>query len=777
MRYDHAFRDRGYHTALMTTFSFDPTVFENVLLVAMRSRGCRNIGILADRDMVNRTLSELVAAPRAGTAYHLAKTTVAGAFHPKMVLQLGSKDGKLMVGSANLTGAGLVGNLETVSIIGVSEDDRTAAPILASALAYFERHAAKEDRAMHDVITRAQARTPWIANVAPREEVEINGQRVAFLNEGEDAGIGERFREFVGDDRVDRLIVVSPYADRTLMGFSRLRNAFGNPPTALVVDPHVQDFTPKTFAGQAGASLHSSEPHRWGQMRHLHAKIIVACGRRADYVLAGSANVSVPGLYSRLGGPGNAEAAIVRTEPAGTAIERFDLTDCLATPFPRSKLRVRKNGQTRADPVHEAPLDGGTFWVEHGFLYWRPPTGFAVRDCLLRFSDEAGVIVTAIPTAPNGESWRIDIDVDVGTLRSAIVVFADGRESAPVPVASLTRLQRSASPARTGLAKQILAELEDRDHIDPEDYERALKLMALSRPDTIRKRDVTRKSADATEEREGQILSEEEFGQIAKTPEGRESLKSGPISEMRRLLNRFLGLQVDMAGDDDSLDPLAEHIKQGSGAGNEDPSPDEDNNKSNAAPPKRRAPPVRSMTQANEHAEKLVGRVNQTCRALAAPDIDPLNLENAVRLHLLINVFLRCCAPVGATPTVEHPISADDPRRSWIRLLGRLLTFLDAPMVRTSKRLGTAVLDEECVEALTTILFSADLVLDAARVAVLPPALIVKIEAIKGSLARSAGRILTANPAAEARVRQQLPSLAASHRLMPRSAATSVAAS
>ena len=39
MRYDRAFYDRGYHTALLTTFSFDPTVFENVPLVAMWSRG------------------------------------------------------------------------------------------------------------------------------------------------------------------------------------------------------------------------------------------------------------------------------------------------------------------------------------------------------------------------------------------------------------------------------------------------------------------------------------------------------------------------------------------------------------------------------------------------------------------------------------------------------------------------------------------------------------------------------------------------------------------
>lgn len=784
MRYDKAFCDRGYHTALLTTFSFDPTVFENVPLVALRSRGCRNIGILAEQDMVNRTLSELAPAPRAGTAYHLAKVKVAGAFHPKIVLQFGNREGKLMVGSANLTGAGLVGNLETVSIISMSEDDRAAAPLLARALAYFERHVDKGDRAMREVITRARAKTPWLAEFTPQKEVEINGQRVAFLFEEEDAGIGESFRDFVGDDQIDRLVVVSPYADRTLEGFSRLREAFGNPPTAFVVDPHEQDFTAKTFAGQAGASLHSSEPHRWGKKRHLHAKLIVACGRRADYVLAGSANVSVPGFYSRFGGPGNAEAVIGRTEPAGTSIDRLDLSDCLATPYPLSEITFRKRGQTHAGSGFETPQDGGIFWVEYGFLYWRPPAGIDPLDCLLQLSNGAGANMTAKPRAPHGENWTIDIGVDAGTLRSAIVTFADGRKSAPVPVASLTSLQRNASPVRSGLAGRILAELEDRDHIDPDDYDRAMKLMALLRSDATRKQDVTRKNADVTEEDEGQILPEEEFGRIAKTPEGREGLKTGPISEMRRLVNSFLGLQFDVSGDDDVLDPLAQHIKYGTKPDNEHSDQDKDNddkdNVTNVTPPIRNAQPVRSMTLANDRADKLVGHVEQTCHALAAPDIDPLNLEIAIRLHLLINIFLSYCAPVGVRPAIEHPISAKDLPRSWIRILGRLLIALDEPMARSSKRIATNGLDEECVEALTTILFCARLMPDAARETVMLPAVIDKLEAVKNRLARSAGLILAGNPAAEEWVGRKLTSLTASHCLMPRDTAqppaTSVAA-
>lgn len=780
MRYDQAFRDTRYHTALLTTFSFDPTVFENVLLVAMRSRGCRNIGILADRTMVNRTLSELAPAPRAGTAYHLAKKSVAGDFHPKMVLQLGQKEGRLMVGSANLTGAGLVGNLETVSTIVVSEEDRNAAPLLVEALRYFEVHADKMDRAMRDVLSRARARTPWLADVEPRAEVTVGGERVAFLTEDEGAGVGERFRDFVGEDAIDRLVVVSPYADKTLKGFSRLRLAFGNPATSFVVDPHEQDFSAETFEAQAGARLHSTEPHEWGGERPLHAKMIIACGARADYVLAGSANASVPGLYSRFGGAGNAEAGIARTEPAGTVIDRLKLSDCLSTPMPLSELSLRRSAHPGTGVERIAAPDGGDCWIEHGFVFWRPPAGCVPADCLLRLTDGTGTEIAVATPVAERDRWSLSLNADAGAPRGAVVIFPDGRESAPVPIAALHRLQTSASPPRSGAAGRILAELEGRDDIDDDDYERAIKLLALLRPDETRKRDVTRKTNDKNENEEGNILPEDKFGEIAKTPEGRERLKTGPISEMRRLVNAYIGLGSMDSSDDDDLDPLANHIKNadatdrsnsdGGDAGEGIDSGDDGGggDDTDAQKSKRLPLPKGSMTIANARADKLVDRVDETCRALARPDVDPMNLESAIRIHLLINVFLSRCAPVREKVSVKHPIAAVELPRSWIRILGRLIIALETSLNRTATISSVEDLDEECIEALATILFCAGLLLDASRTAGMPRAVVAQLEALNASLARSAGKILAGKPTADAAVRQKLPVMLAKHALVPK---------
>ena len=83
MRYDLAFRGDGFHTALMTTFRFDPSIFENVVLVRLRSHGCRNVAVIADEGMVNRAFAEGGVPFLAGRRYHLAKRRVGGFFPPE----------------------------------------------------------------------------------------------------------------------------------------------------------------------------------------------------------------------------------------------------------------------------------------------------------------------------------------------------------------------------------------------------------------------------------------------------------------------------------------------------------------------------------------------------------------------------------------------------------------------------------------------------------------------------------------------------------------------
>jgi hypothetical protein len=366
MKLAKAFTDGGFHTALATTYHFDPLVFEQFLMVRLRAADCRNIAVLADRDMLNAALSETGPPAWAGTRYHLAKRAVAEAFHPKILLQLGETRGRLILGSANLTGAGIYGNLEAVSALETGETDTRAAPLLAAALAYIEHHADPADIAMRRAIDRARRWTPWLADVALARSVMLDGGEVSFVTEETPGGIGGAFAELAGGAAVTRLVCIAPYWDKTLSALGRLRGALGTPPTQLVVDAGGQEFDAETLGALSEVSVHSGEALPGAriseaQVRRLHAKIVIACTDAADIVLTGSANMSLPGLFGAFETTGNAEAGLIRREPPGTAITRLGLDPCLSIPMPPAALHLR----IEDDSETICTLRARTLWVIH----------------------------------------------------------------------------------------------------------------------------------------------------------------------------------------------------------------------------------------------------------------------------------------------------------------------------------------------------------------------------------------------------------------------------
>src|SRR6478609_1938721 len=117
MRYFEAFGDGGYHSAFMTTYAFGALAFEDIPFPKLRGAGCRNIIVLADRQMLNQAYTEFEPPRFAGSSYHIVKADAPVAFHPKITMLIGATKARLMIGSANLTALGLGGNKELVANI------------------------------------------------------------------------------------------------------------------------------------------------------------------------------------------------------------------------------------------------------------------------------------------------------------------------------------------------------------------------------------------------------------------------------------------------------------------------------------------------------------------------------------------------------------------------------------------------------------------------------------------------------------------------------------
>ena len=121
MKLYERFGDKGFHTSIITTFGVDFDAYESIILPRLRGAGCYNNVLLADSRMLTYALDGASMLPRhAGRHYTTLGVSAKGVFHPKITIQLGRREGRMMIASANVTSSGLAGNRELAGIIDCS---------------------------------------------------------------------------------------------------------------------------------------------------------------------------------------------------------------------------------------------------------------------------------------------------------------------------------------------------------------------------------------------------------------------------------------------------------------------------------------------------------------------------------------------------------------------------------------------------------------------------------------------------------------------------------
>ncbi|NUB11891.1 hypothetical protein GAY28_03695 [Azospirillum brasilense] len=104
---------KGIEASLLTTYSVNLPVYEDVLLRHFTRAGSRLNILLVDAGQLAMAMADPLLRPRrAGLDYVLLPVQAPGAFHPKVFALLGAKRSFLAVGSHNVTEAGLTRNAE-----------------------------------------------------------------------------------------------------------------------------------------------------------------------------------------------------------------------------------------------------------------------------------------------------------------------------------------------------------------------------------------------------------------------------------------------------------------------------------------------------------------------------------------------------------------------------------------------------------------------------------------------------------------------------------------
>ena len=127
--------DKGtkvYHSAILTTFSFDPVFFERYYMPQLRRRGIRNVILLVDAGRYDAVMQseESFAFTKKDYAIVRVEPEFGGVFHPKVSYFVGKSKVMAIVGSGNLTYSGIAYNDELWGAFCIEDEKSPQAPLL-----------------------------------------------------------------------------------------------------------------------------------------------------------------------------------------------------------------------------------------------------------------------------------------------------------------------------------------------------------------------------------------------------------------------------------------------------------------------------------------------------------------------------------------------------------------------------------------------------------------------------------------------------------------------
>lgn len=695
MRYFEAFGESGFHTAFMTTYSFGAQAFEDVPLPRLRSAGCRNICVLVDRQMANLAFTETGPPMFAGSSYHLIKIDAPAAFHPKITLLLGAKKGRLMIGSANLTAPGLGGNKELIASIAYSTEQPDFVPLFARALEYISRYVPDDDPWFSSSLDRARRWTPWINTSDPSFEIAPNpADKMAIILDRPGITIKDQIAGHIGDDQIERLIVLSPFWDKKLEGLRQLRETLGGPPTDLLIENERSGFPKNKLGGLQNTQVFDAAS--FSDNRPIHAKLFIALGQQWDHVISGSINCSYPALLGLTGQSGNAEAGVYRRVPRGTTLDALDLSG-----YTTARLEADEINEIvldAADQTNEnnSIIDGGEMIISSGQLRWAPPnTQRHKPDSMALFIRDGERFSDPLSTEKLAKG-RVTVDLEVNRPKYGILHFLNGSSSAPVQIVDLDILPARTQKIHGGRKKKLL------DSLDETQFEDLALIEILSQLETLdleeepdpSKTHIIGRGNQTNEDNPSKFskLPYQEFVRARVLAQNNNphsvggSIQASPNSAnyVGMTLNRLIGLvgpDHDVNKDDDLI------AKSESDFSLIEPQIPEDTNDDFCALPQENAKPSSAIKTASSRATaaKIKQAVDAFEKRCQTNSEEPVGTAELVRLRALLHIILAYAQPTVGEPRPSQVLPPYTKEGSdWPRLIGRLLMqhFGNSPLVQ-----------------------------------------------------------------------------------------------
>lgn len=315
-----AVKQAGHSAALLTTYNVYFPFFESVVLPRLRAAGVRHVVLLADARCCAEAFADATQRPLlAGHAYTLLPVHAAGAFHPKLLLLAGKRDGQLFVGSHNLTFSGYGLNRELTTRFSMSGGTEEKG-IISAAWTFAQEWASRSELPRAELLRMRDAfetLAPWLREPTPPED---NGGFFGARPEGD--SLWARVRPRL-PTRARRLVVIGPYYDSRLAFLSRLREELGVEEAVVAVDSGMGCMPEDAATRLPWARFVDAQALEVGAQGPVHAKLLwLEAEDGTEWTVAGSANASYAAWLATPDAR-NAEAVVVRHWPRGKGKASF----------------------------------------------------------------------------------------------------------------------------------------------------------------------------------------------------------------------------------------------------------------------------------------------------------------------------------------------------------------------------------------------------------------------------------------------------------------------
>lgn len=327
-----------WENALIMTYGVDATFFENALWRQFGTR-CRNKIILADgthylEACANYAHSGLIRSMN--IRYIVEGIFCPQAAHAKLILLTNAKQGRLLVGSGNLSMQGYASGGELFTQYEYSEEDATYLSAFLSVRDFV--NSLLEDNLVHGTarryIKRLLESTPWIYQHNKAVSPVRHNLHISFF---------DQLSEAIDGETIEELWVLSPFYDKKLKALRHLLSTWQPKQTTLLMQPSSTSIDSKALQevlDEENGRCQVRAFSKGGDNRYIHAKMYLLKLADRAICLHGSPNLSQVAML-RTVPQGNIELANLLTgsrdefdyildtltiEPATLELETLDLS-------------------------------------------------------------------------------------------------------------------------------------------------------------------------------------------------------------------------------------------------------------------------------------------------------------------------------------------------------------------------------------------------------------------------------------------------------------------